>query len=560
MNRLSYMFIAGYLLVANTLFASDRQDTLRGSNGRGRYWWDVSQYVLRFSFDADNKSIRGQNYITFKVTGKPCDSMQIDLQEPMQIDSILLMDPVSGPRNVQSLPRTHLRFSREGNAWWLSYPFSKLETGGTYTLWISYQGAPRAAVNPPWDGGFIWTRDSAGRPWYAVACQGLGASSWWPCKDYQGDEPDSGMYIGVEGLPRGFQFISNGHKLAQFPNPANKLTNNWWWRVVNPINSYDATFYIGDYTSWSDTLMGEKGMLDIQFFALRNNEAKARAQFEMVKPMLHCFEHWFGPYPFYEDGYKLVEAPYLGMEHQSAVAYGNQYQMGYKGKDRSKTGVGMLFDFIIVHESGHEWFGNNVTASDITENWIHEGFTTYSEALFAECMFGKEKAFTYTRGQWGNIQNDGPVMGPLGVNDHGSTDKYDKGSALIHTIRTIMGNDDKFRQLLRNINKDFYHKIVSSGELEKYICRFTGIDLRPVFEQYLRTTRIPVLEWRRDKHMLSYRFTNAVADFMLPVAVTIGQKTITIYPDSQWRDLRLDKKKGKIVFSNDLLMKTEEQL
>lgn len=528
------------LLLALCLDASgaDRQDSLRGGNGRGRNWWDVQRYELNITFDTLNKSIQGQVNISARITGTPHDSVQIDLQDFMTIGSAV----VNG-RNVA--------FAREGNVWWLQLRPETLGNGELLHISIGYNGKPRIAKHAPWDGGFIWTRDSSGKLWAAVACQGLGASAWWPCKDYQGDEPDSGMTVHFSGTGM-LSVVGNGQEYTYVPAEASGFT----WGVRNPINTYNTTFYIGDYVSWKDTLMGEKGKLDLSFHVLRYNEERARKHFAVTKQMLHCFEYWMGPYPFYEDGYKLVEAPFLGMEHQSAVAYGNKYRMGYLGSDRSGTGVGLLFDFIIVHESGHEWFGNNITAKDIADNWIHEGFTTYTEALFAECAFGREKAFEYTRGEWKAIENDRPVIGNYGVNDDGSGDKYDKGSAVVHMIRTIMNDDEKFRQLLRGLNRDFYHQTVTSRQVEEYISRFAGYDFAPLFDQYLRTTNVPKLEWYIKNRKLHYRFVDAVPGFTLPLPISAEGKKKIIIPTTDWQSTPW-KKGFDIEFSKDFLIKTQ---
>lgn len=526
-----------YLLLANTTFAYTRQDTLRGSNGGGRNWWDVQRYELNITFDTVNKSISGYNDITIHVTGKPSPVLQIDLQEPMQVDSI-----VHGSNK--------LKYTREGNVYWITGVDS---WQGSNIFRVYYHGSPRIAKMPPWEGGFIWTKDSTGKPWIAVACQGLGASSWWPCKDYQGDEPDKGMDL-IITVPDTSTVVANGDALAMPVTDAIASANIWGWRVTNPINTYNTTFYLGDYISWEDTLMGEKGKLNLSYYALRHNEQKARKQFAVVKQMLHCFEYWMGPYPFYEDGYKLVEAPYLGMEHQSAVAYGNQYKMGYLGSDRSSTGVGLLFDFIIVHESGHEWFGNNITAVDIADNWLHEGFTTYTEVLFAECALGKEKAFAYCRGEWKNIRNDVPVTGAYGVQDDGSSDKYDKGSAIVHMLRMMINDDEKFRQLLRGLNKDFYHKTVTSKEVETYIEKFTGLELKAFFEQYLHTINIPQLEWYIKKKQLYYRFTNTVAGFTLPLEVKSDRKKASVKATTEWQSIPWKRGGFNLSVSEDFLI------
>ncbi len=512
-----------------------RQDSLRGSNGRGRDWWDVLKYELQFSIDTATRRISGTNTITFRIIGTPKDSMQIDLQEGMQLGSFI--DPQTGE------PRS---YSREGNVYWIPSEKGRWQKGGIQKISLKFSGKPRIAINPPWDGGLIWTKDSSGKPWMAVACQGLGASSWWPCKDYQGDEPDSGMVIQftmerqnvtAENLEPMSSIVLNGRlnpvitTLPESREYSDEKTGKKYRGdsypynqtiiaggiVRNPINTYNTTFYIGDYAHWRDTLHGEGGVLDLDFYPLKINEAKARSHWAVTKDMLRCFEHWMGPYPFYQDGYKLVDAPYLGMEHQSAVAYGNDYKMGYRGHDRSGTGVGLLFDFIIVHESGHEWFGNNITATDVADNWLHEGFTTYTEALFAEWVSSRDSAFAYTTGKWRNIVNDRPVVGAYGVHDDGSGDKYEKGAAVVHMIRLMLHDDEAFRRLLRGLNKDFRHKTVTSAEVEAYIARAVGRDLKPFFDQYLRKPKPPVVRATQHWKKLSLVIEGADPALKIPV-------------------------------------------
>ncbi len=541
LTALYTMLFLWYLLPANTTFAYTRQDSLRSSNTTGRDWWDVNEYYLYLAFDTANRSISGMNMMSVSLSDNVRDSMQIDLQAPMVLDSAVYNN-------------TRLAIAREGNVYWLRGDFQKWDKWKLHNINLYYHGQPRKAKLPPWDGGFIWTKDSTGKPWISVACQGLGASSWWPCKDYQGDEPDNGMTLNLY-VPYGLVTISNG-KFADRQDTKDSTATLWVWRVNNPINTYDATFYIGNYAGWPDTLQGEKGTLDLGFFPLKYNEERARTHFSVTKKMLHCFEYWMGPYPFYEDGYKLVEAPFLGMEHQSAVAYGNEYKMGYRGSDRSNTGVGLLFDFIIVHESGHEWFGNNITAKDVADNWIHEGFTTYTEALFAECAFGKEKAYEYTRGQWKNILNQSPVIGDYGVQDEGSPDKYDKGSAVVHMIRVMMNDDEKFRQLLRGLNTDFRHKLVTSKQVEDYIMEKSGLKLEPFFNQYLRKKDIPELEWyvNKKEKKLYYRFTNAVEGFSLPLTVKGGKLFEPITVTNNWQSVNWKKGGYNVSFSKDFLI------
>lgn len=523
--------IVWYLLSANTTFAYTHADTLRGSDGRGRAWWDVRHYGLEVQFDLLNKKISGRNRIDFKIIKTATDSMQIDLQEPMRITKVKLTISDGGHDRFDV---TIDSFYRDGNVWWIKYPFQKLKKDFIQSLEITYDGSPRNAVNPPWDGGFSWTHDGNGNPWIAVSCQGLGASVWWPCKDAQWDEPDSGIDIKLIA-PANLEAISNGRKINEGLLSSDHALKVTEWKVKNPINNYDVTFYIGDYIHWQDTLMGEKGKLDLDFWVLRYNEEKARTQFAMVKQMIHCYEYWLGPYPFYEDGYKLVEAPYLGMEHQSATAYGNHYEMGYLGHDRSNTGYGMRFDYIIVHESGHEWFGNSITANDIADNWIHEGITTFAESLFAECIMGKENAEAYCRGEWHNIQNDKPIIGNYGVNNEGSEDMYDKGAAIMYMIRTMTDDDEKFMVMLRGLSMEFYHQEVTTKQIEGYISTHTGLALGSFFNQYLRSTKVPELEYAIKDHEMSYRFSNIVEGFTLPIMLSAGKKTITLNPTADWQ-------------------------
>jgi aminopeptidase N len=525
MNKTSLLFISflvWYLLPANTILAYTHADSLRGSNGNGRNWWDVQRYELNVHFDIPHKSISGYNKIDLLVTSAPHDSLQLDLQEPMIMDSVVC--------NNKALSIAH-----EGNVWWVLYPFKEWAKNSKQSIIVYYHGVPKEAKLPPWEGGFVWSKDSTGKDWVAVACQGLGASCWWPCKDDQGDEPDKGQDIYLTA-PATFTCVSNGKLIAQ-QNKEQQETQ-WHWQVKNPINTYDITFYLGDYIHWADTIQGEKGTLQTDFYALRYNEQKARKQFAVVKSMLHCYEYWMGPFPWYEDGYKLVEAPYLGMEHQSAVAYGNAYKTGYKGTDRSKTDIGLSFDYIIIHESAHEWWGNNVTAKDVADNWIHEGITTYAESLFVECMSGKEKGKDFCKGEWSNIRNDKPIIGDYLVNDDGSSDKYDKGAALMYMIRTMMHDDEKFRQMLRGMSSTFYHTTVTTQQIEAYINQFSGINFTSIFDQYLRVNNIPILEYYIKKGKINYRFSNALAGFTLPIQVNDGSRIQTIYPNAEWQSMR----------------------
>jgi aminopeptidase N len=425
---------------------------------------------------------------------------------------------------------------RDADGWMIPSKALKLKGGRQQVvLEVGFAGKPRKAKNAPWDGGIIWKRDKQGNPFVSIACQGLGASVWYPCKDHQADEPDSAQITLI--VPDTLEAISNG-RLRQRRSIGDGMSS-FTWAVQSPINSYNIIPYIGKYAHWSDTLHGERGTLTLDYWVLRDNLAKAKTHFNDVKPMLRAFEHWFGPYPYYNDGYKLVEAPHLGMEHQSAIAYGNQYKKGYMGRDLSGSGWGNKFDFIIIHESGHEWFGNHITTDDIADMWVQEGFTNYSEALFTEFMYGKDAGRAYVVGLRRNIENDKPVIGPYGVNTEGSGDMYYKGANMIHLIRTIMRNDEKFRQLLRAMQMQFGHKPCTSAAVEQFIQQFTGLRLNHVFDQYLRTTQIPVLEYQVADGKLQYRFSQVTPGFQLPVEVNFqGKRWIEV--TEQWQSIQAD--------------------
>ena len=515
-------------------------DTLRGSLNENRDWWDILRYDITVKPDFVKKEIEGKVILTFthqKVV-KNNLSLQLDLQEPLIIDSII--------HNNKSI-----EFTKNSTNTWLvdQLNFSKNKIlSKEKTIYIPdekieiyYHGKPKEAKTPPWDGGWIWKKDKNGNPWMSVAVQGLGASAWYPCKDYQGDEPDNGASLTMI-VPDSLVAVSNGRLTTKQSTQNAQHQTTYSWEVKNPINSYCIVPYIGKYVNFTDTLMGEKGKLDLSFWVLDYNLEKAKEQFKQVKPMLRAFEFWFGPYPFYKDSYKLVDAPHLGMEHQSAVAYGNQYKNGYLGSDRSgKTGWGLKWDFIIVHESGHEWFANNITTKDIADMWVHESFTTYSETLFTEFYYGKQAGNEYNYGQRKNIRNEENIIGTYGVNKEGSGDMYDKGSNMLHSIRHSINNDVKFRKMLRGMNAIFYHKTVTTQEIETYINKALGFNFQCIFNQYLRTTQIPVLEYYVDtkSNKLYYKYSNCIEGFNLPIWINVQKKNIQLNPTTNFSSLAI---------------------
>jgi aminopeptidase N len=516
-----YLFVV--FLVTNSILAQKftKQDSLRGSITKERVWWDLKKYHLDIKVNPADSTIVGSNTIDYQVVDK-YNIMQIDLQEPMQITKIV-QDGIN------------LKYQREGNVYYV-YLAANQNKGDQKQITVFYSGKPKIAVNPPWDGGITWKKDENGKSFIASSCQGLGASVWWPNKDHMYDEAES-MTISVN-VSKGLMNISNGRLINTKPLKDN--TTTYTWQVTNPINNYGVNINIGDYVAFSEKYKGEKGDLDCQYFVLRNNLAKAKKQFQDVPKMLKAFEHWFGPYPFYEDSYKLVEVPYLGMEHQSSVTYGNGYQNGYRGRDLSGTGWGLKFDFIIIHESGHEWFANNITYKDIADMWIHESFTNYSESLFVEYYYGKDAGAAYVRGTRKSIQNDQPIIGHYDVNNEGSGDMYYKGGNMLHTIRQIINDDEKWRQILRGLNSTFYHQTVTTQQIEEYISQQAGIDLSTVFNQYLRDTRVPTLEYYLKEKVLVYRWINSVDGFNMPVQIALDGKNRTIAPSNEWKVLTLD--------------------
>ncbi|MBL0182981.1 MAG: M1 family metallopeptidase [Chitinophagaceae bacterium] len=511
-------------------------DTLRGTYGPSRDWWNVLKYDLHVKFNIPDSTISGYNVIQLKALKKG-KVFQIDLQDPMIIDSIFIRSNVDyKPRKFGTTSLIKVKAGdivKDGNAYLISLN-DTLQANNIHYFFVYFHGKPRIARRPPWDGGLIWRKSKDGSPWVSIACQGLGASVWYPCKDHQSDEPDSAeMHITV---PDTLMCVGNGRYRGKINNADGTATYDW--AVVNPINNYNIIPYIGKYVHFSEVFDGEKGKLDMDYWVLQENLDKAKEQFKDAPRMIKAFEHWFGPYPFYEDGYKLVEAPHLGMEHQSATAYGNGFKNGYRGSDLSGSGWGLKWDFIIVHESGHEWFANNITSKDLADMWIHESFTNYSETLFTDYWYGKEAGNAYVQGTRKNIVNDIPIIGPYNVNQEGSGDMYYKGGNMLHTIRQVINDDEKFRQVLRGLNKTFYHQTVTTKQVEDYISTQSKIDLSKLFDQYLRATQIPVLEYKVEGNKLSYRYTNCIKGFNLPLKVKFKTEQ-WIKPTEEWKTLNL---------------------
>ncbi len=532
MKNLLLLVLFGFGFQYITAQETTRKDTLQGGLRFERTCFDVLRYNLDITVFPSTKKIEGNNEIIFKIVENTAD-IQIDLFENMQIDSIVW----KGKK---------LTYKREFDAVFVKFS-SELPKESTQSIKVYYQGNPKVAKNAPWDGGFVFSSDSQKKPWIGVAVQGTGASLWYPVKDTQSDEPDNGASVKV-AVPDGLMNVSNGRFLG-----SEKLENNftrWNWEVKNPINTYSITLNIGDYVHIHDNHKG----LDLDYYVLRENEQKAKKYFEDdVKPMLDCFQSKFGKYPFWEDGYKLVETPYLGMEHQSAVAYGNKYKKGYLGGDLSGTGIGLKFDFITIHETGHEWFGNSITSKDIADMWIHEGFTTYSETVFVECTQGYDVAMKYINGQSRNVRNDTPIIGQFGVNREGSGDMYYKGSLLLNTLRHVVNNDTKWWAILLKYAETFKKQIIDTPTVIAFFNAETGMNLSPVFNQYLNYTRIPQLEIKSYKNSFKFRWKTEEPNFEMPVDVMIADKKVRLNGTKQW------KKAGKVITNiNDVKVLTQQ--
>ena len=496
-----------------------RQDTLRGSITKERIWWDLTYYHLDISVDPINRTIKGSNEISYTVL-EPYSEIQIDLQNPLVLTKAEQDDE-------------NLEIRHDGNAHFIKLKRKQIR-GAKNKIKVFYEGKPKTAVRAPWDGGISWTKDKNGNHFIASSCQGLGASVWWPNKDHMYDEVE-GMLMSVN-VPKGLFNVSNG-RLIKIDEKEN--SNTYHWEVKNPINNYGVNINIGDYVNFSEIYKGESGDLDMDYYVLRDNLEIAKIHFKDAIKSMEAFEHWFGPYPFYEDSFKLVEAPYLGMEHQSSVTYGNKFKQGYLGRDLSGSGWGLMFDYIIIHETGHEWFANNITYKDIADMWIHESFTTYSENLFLDFHFGKKASSEYVIGKRKRIRNIKPIIGTYNVNKSGSGDMYDKGSNILHTLRQITNDDEKWRQVLRGLNREFYHQTVTTTQVENYISKKMKMDLKPFFDQYLRDVRIPVLEHYMDNEKLFFKWNNVIDGFNMPLKIILKSGNKIIYPTKQWKSIKI---------------------
>lgn len=532
-------FVLLFLSITNVFSQNyTRDDELRGAITPERAWWDLLHYDLAVEVSPTTKSIKGTNTITYKVVDK-VKVMQIDLQAPMKIDRIV--------QNGKDLS-----FTSEANSHFIRLEKQRKDSEQQLTIYFS--GNPRKAIRPPWDGGFTWNKDRNGRHFIATSNQGIGSSVWWPNKDHPADEPDNGISLAITA-PSDLVAVGNG-RLEKVVD--NGMTKTWHWKVVNPINNYGVNINIGNYVNFQEVYEGLNGNLDMDYWVLSYNLEKAKEQFLQAPLMMEAFEHWFGPFPFYEDSYKLVEVPYLGMEHQSSITYGNHYQNGYLGHDLSNTGWGLKFDFIIIHESGHEWFANNITNKDVADMWLHEGFTAYSENLYLNYHFSDKAASEYVVGTRSLIKNDRPIIGTYNLNNRGSDDMYYKGANILHTLRQLVEDDKKWRDIFHGLNKEFYHQTVTTTQIEEYFSEQTGIDLTEFWQQYLRTIKIPKLEYKFNGHKLQFRYTQIIENFDMPVIMILDGKEEWIYPTADWKTKEFSKMIHEVTIKSDFYIESHK--
>ncbi len=515
-----------------------RAEILRGSLRPERTCFDVNYYDLNIELDVENKEISGSNKMYF-TSVESFKKLQIDLFDNMLLDKIVFKGK-------------NLAFEREFNAVFVNFPY-EIKKNSQQMIEMFYHGKPIIAKNAPWDGGFSWKKDKENNHWIAVSCEGIGASLWWPNKDHLSDEPDS-MRVSCT-IPKDLTFVGNG-VLEKDIIKGTKRTMTW--KISYPINNYNVTLNIGKYINFQNEYISridsEKLILD--YWVMPYNLDKAKKQFQQVKPMLEAQEKYFGKFPFWKDNYKLVETPYLGMEHQTAIAYGNNYKKGYAGSDYSR--IGLDFDYIIIHESGHEYWGNLVSVDDMADLWIHEGFCTYSEALYVEHLYGYQKAMEYINAKKPTIGNKKPILGEYGYNNEGDGDMYNKGMLFLNTLRHIIDNDTLWFEILMEMTTEkFAYKTINTNDVVRFFNKKTNMDLTNVFMQYLGNADIPVLYYSVKKakgnmYSLSYKWLTDVKDFKMPVILKIAKKEYKLVGTNKIKTFDFKKKKKqKINFDED---------
>jgi aminopeptidase N len=488
-----------------------RADILRGEYGRYRANNDLLHYTLDVRVDPEKRFLSGRNRIRFRMLTDDT-RIQVDLYANLNVDRILLGS-------------TPLTVTREINAVFIDFP-ETLRAGREYAIDFHYSGTP---VETGRFGGFTFSKDPQGRHWINTSCEGQGASIWWPNKDQWRDEPE-GMDLRV-AIPSDLVDVSNGRLLGK--TDLGDGYTRWDWRIHYPINSYNVSLNIGDYVHFGEKL----GELTLDYYVLPPNIDKAKRQFAQARPMLEAYKKVFGEYPFEKDGFKLIEVPYSGMEHQSAVTYGNRWANGYLERDWTGVGVSLKFDFIIIHESAHEWFGNAVSAADVSDMWIQEGWTTYLEAVYVEQLFGYDDALKYLNGYKEKIRNTEPIITQRGIHRSPHQDQYFKGALFLHTLRSVVNDDAKWWALLRDVYQRFKYQNILTEQLVEFINARLNMNLTPIFEQYLRRAQLPTLElsFNDGERSVAYRWRADERAFAMPIRVGRPGEWRTIEPTTDWK-------------------------
>jgi len=507
---------------------------LLGSLNKYRNCFDATFYELNISVDEKKKYLKGKVLMN-AIALSDFDTLQIDLYENMKVNNI-------GFATLNSIQESETKFInasyvRKHGAIFIAL---KQKAGEIFKLKIEYEGKPVEAKRPPWKGGFVWKKDKEKNPWIGVACESEGASLWWPCKDVTNDEPDS-TSINIT-VSKGLMAVSNG-KFVGISNP-DQQNVTYKWFVSYPINLYNVTLYVGKFSLLSDTYTMPSGkILPVNHYVLPMNYEKAKTHLAQAKGQIAFFEKTFGEYPWHHDGYKLIESPYEGMEHQSAIAYGNNYKNSYNG-----------FDYIILHESAHEWWGNSVSAADLSDVWLHEGFATYSEALYVESIQGKNAYLRYLLTYRLFIKNKRPVVGPVGVRffDYKDSDVYMKGAWILHTLRTLINDDILFFDILKSFHERYKMKTVTSKDFIDMVNEKTGSDYSWFFHQYLNKREAPFLEYYWDGTNFYYRWKYVGADFKMPAEISLdGLVKINLKPTDKIQKIAISSQSYKEISFNN---------
>ena len=528
------------ILQTQTPAAPTHANILRGEYGRYRANNDLLYYHLDVRVDPDKKFLKGKTTIRIRML-KEDSKIQLDLHEALKVDGITYSERSAKPASGGSTQlREELHYTRDSGALFVDFP-TPLLAGHVYDIDVNYSGNP---LEQGRFGGIAFKKDPQGRPWVNTACEGEGASVWWPNKDQWRDEVES-MKISVS-IPNDLVDVSNGKFLGK--TDLGDGYTRWDWLVQYPINNYSVSLNIGHYEHWSDRV----GDVALDFYCLPENLEKGKKQFAQARGMIEAFQHYFGEYPFKKDGYKLIEAPYSGMEHQSAVTYGNHFANGYLERDWTGVGISPRFDFIIIHESGHEWFGNSVSAADTSDMWIHEGWTTYLECLYVEYMYGKADGLKYTNGYKAKVQNRRPIVPQRGVNATPPQDMYFKGALFLNTLRSVVDDDKKWFSLIREFYQRYKYQNIMTEDVESFFSRRTGRNLTPVFEQYLRHTALPVLELKFADGSVSYRWKVDEQGFVMPIRVGAKGNWQIIQPTTEWQTMKTALAKDQFEVATDL--------